>query len=436
MSQANLFDAPADTHEPVRILTLAAENVKTLRAVMVDCSTQDVTVIGGKNGAGKTSVLDAIMYALGGEGHRPTSMKRAGAISDPVIRVELSNGWTVERKGKNSALKVTAADGQKLGQMSLKQFVEEIALNLPKFLHASNAGKAQYLLQIIGVADELAVLEAKAKSIYDERKTAGQIATNKAKHAEECEHFPSASSDRVDVSGLIEQSQAIVDGNAYNAIMRRKESEARYNIEAVNKTLDDIDHQMAELLSRKIAGGEKKNACQKVLDNAIEAAAGLVDKDTRAIAEQIRGAEAVNEMVAANVRKVEAQAEAKTHKNKYDDLTANLEAVRREKKNLLEGADLPLPGLGIADGELTYKGVKWDCMSGSDQLKIATAVCRKVNPECGFVLVDGLEQMDSETLAEFVKWVVAEGLQVVGTRVSVGDECTLIIEDGTVKEGK
>ena len=71
-------------------------------------------------------------------------------------------------------------------------------------------------------------------------------------------------------------------------------------------------------------------------------------------------------------------------------------------------------------------------MSGSDQLRVATAIVRKLNPECGFVLLDKLEQMDLHTLQDFGDWLRAEGLQAIATRVSSGGECQIIIEDGYV----
>lgn len=73
-------------------------------------------------------------------------------------------------------------------------------------------------------------------------------------------------------------------------------------------------------------------------------------------------------------------------------------------------------------------------MSGSDRLKVSTAIVRKLNPKCGFVLLDKLEQMDIQTLNEFGQWLEQEGLQAIATRVSTGDECSIIIEDGYVKE--
>lgn len=114
-------------------------------------------------------------------------------------------------------------------------------------------------------------------------------------------------------------------------------------------------------------------------------------------------------------------------------MTAKLNDVRQKKIDLLENAALPLPGLSVADGELTYNGQKWDNMSGSDQLKVSTAIVRRLNPNCGFVLLDKLEQMDLDTMRAFGAWLEREGLQAIATRVSTGGECQIIIEDGYVK---
>ena len=117
------------------------------------------------------------------------------------------------------------------------------------------------------------------------------------------------------------------------------------------------------------------------------------------------------------------------------ELTADIEQIRREKNDLLTNADLPLVDLSVDNGDLTYKGFKWDNMSGAEQLKVATAIVRKLSPRCGFVLIDKLEQMDKETMQEFGQWLELEGLQAIATRVSTSkDECSIIIEDGYVKD--
>lgn len=69
-------------------------------------------------------------------------------------------------------------------------------------------------------------------------------------------------------------------------------------------------------------------------------------------------------------------------------------------------------------------------MSGSEQLKVATAIVSRLKPECQFVLVDKLEQMDIPTMNNFSKWLEEHNLQAIATRVSTGDECEIIISDG------
>ena len=126
--------------EPVTITALQAERFKRLKAVQLKPTAKGLTVIGGKNRAGKTSVLDAIVYALGGEKRRPTDPKHRDAEEPPVIHLELSNGLIVERKGKNSSLTVTDPTGMKGNQTVLNQFVEQLALDLPAFMHTSSKG--------------------------------------------------------------------------------------------------------------------------------------------------------------------------------------------------------------------------------------------------------------------------------------------------------
>jgi hypothetical protein len=114
-------------------------------------------------------------------------------------------------------------------------------------------------------------------------------------------------------------------------------------------------------------------------------------------------------------------------------LTEQLEDVRRQRVKLLEGANLPLPGLSVESGELTYRGKAWDCMSSAEQLRVSVAIVRRLRPDCHFVLLDKTEQMDTATLTEFGAWLEQENLQVIATRVSTGDECSVIIEDGMVR---
>ena len=127
----------------VKIRQLEIENVKRVKAVTLTPTENGLTVIGGRNGQGKTSVLDAIAWALGGNKLKPSESQRIGSAAPPSIHIELSNGLVVERKGKSSALHVIDPSGQKAGQQLLDSFIEKLALNLPKFMDARNDEKAE-----------------------------------------------------------------------------------------------------------------------------------------------------------------------------------------------------------------------------------------------------------------------------------------------------
>lgn len=169
------------------------------------------------------------------------------------------------------------------------------------------------------------------------------------------------------------------------------------------------------------------------LVTARKTAEQLVDESTEELERSIADIETINAKVRDNLNREKAEEDARAYQQQYDSLTAEIEQLREDKRALLDGAKLPMEGLGVADGALTYHGQKWDNMSGSEQLRVATAIVRCLKPQCGFVLLDKLEQMDLGTLREFGAWLESEGLQAIATRVSTGDECSIIIEDGYVQ---
>lgn len=409
----------------VKINKLEIENVKRVKAVTIEPTSNGLTILGGNNNQGKTSVLDAIAWALGGNKYKPSKPARDGSMNPPTLRLELSNGLIVERKGKNSDLKVTDPSGQKAGQQLLDSFVEELALNLPKFIESSSKDKANTLLQIIGVGEKLWELDRKEERLYNERRTIGQIADQKKKYAAEQPHFPEAPNELVSIADLIHEQQEILARNGENA----KKRQNRENIVNSLHLSEARLKQLKEQLAQEEATHESLMSDYIAANKSIE---DLVDESTDEIESSIANIEEINRKVRANLDKEKAEEDAKQYSSQYDNLTKQIQDVRDERTSLLDSADLPLPGLSVEDGELVFEGQKWDNMSGSQQLRVSTAIVRKLKPECGFVLLDKLEQMDIPTLTEFGKWLESEGLQAIATRVSNGEECQIIIEDGYV----
>lgn len=413
--------------ESIKINKLEIENVKRIKAVKIEPTASGLTIVGGNNNQGKTSVLDSIAWALGGEKYRPSQPQREGSTIPPTLHIVLNNGLVVERKGKNSSLKVTDPSGNKGGQQLLNEFVEQLALDLPKFMESSGKEKAQTLLKIIGVGDQLAVLDQQEKEMYNKRLAIGQIADQKEKFAKEQPYYPDAPKELVSPSELIRQQQEILAKNGENQRKRDQVKKYEDSIYFLRQSVDGMKEQLAEEEKKLREAEESLRIAQMNTQD-------LQDESTAELEASISNIEEINRKVRANMDKDKAEEDAREYRDQYNALTADINKTRNAKTDLLQSAELPLPELSVKEGELIYKGQQWDNMSGSDRLRVSTAIVRKLNPKCGFVLLDKLEQMDIQTLNEFGQWLEQEGLQAIATRVSTGDECSIIIEDGYVQD--
>ena len=413
----------------IKIASLTTENVKRVKSVHIEPSPNGLTIIGGNNNNGKTSILDSIAWALGGNKYRPSKAQREGSVVPPTINLKLSNGLIVERKGKNSDLKVTDPTGHKAGQNLLDSFVEELAINLPKFINSSDKEKANTLLEIIGVGQQLYELECQEKEKYNMRRSIGQIADQKEKFAKEQPFYPEAPKTLVSITDLITQQQDILAKNGEN--QRKRDMTDQLHRQAT-QLMAEIERQENTLANLK----EQYQSVLRDYDVAQKTSEELEDESTEELEESIANIEAINIKVRANLDREKAEQDAAEYRAQYSSLTTEIESLRKQRMDLLQNADLPLEGLSVEDGELLYNGQRWDNMSGSQQLMVSTAIVRKLKPECGFVLIDKLEQMDMQTLNEFGAWLEQEGLQAIATRVSTGDECSIIIEDGYVKNSE
>ena len=414
------------TNHPIKITALEAENVKRVRAVQLRPDKNGLTIIGGNNNQGKTSVLDVIAWGLGGDRFRPSKAAREGSTIPPYIKITLSDGIVVERRGKNSDLKVTDPSGRKAGQQLLNAFIEQLALDLPRFMQATDREKADTLLRIIGVGEQLAALERKEKEQYNERLAIGRIADQKAKFAKEQPYWNDVPDALISATDLIRQQQDILARNGENQRKRAMESLLEQQVQTLAARVDE--------LKRQLQTAEQELAVKAAdLETARKTAAQLVDESTEELEHSIADIETINAKVRDNLNREKAEEDARACQQQYDALTAEIEATRTAKRALLDGAKLPMEGLSVEDGALTYRGQQWDNMSSSEQLRVATAIVRCIKPQCGFVLLDKLEQMDIDTLREFGAWLEHEGLQAIATRVSTGDECSVIIEDGYVQ---
>lgn len=427
--------------DPVKIASFELENVKRIKAVSITPTTDGLTVIGGRNAQGKTSVLDAIAWALGGNSFKPQNPTREGSATPAKLKIELSNGLIVTRQGSSGTLKVVDPSGKKSGQTLLNSFIEQLALNLPKFMNSTDKEKAEVLLDLIGVKDQIKALDNQIETLSDQRRPLKTDYLGKRKVAADMPYYADAPEEPVSATELIERQQAILAKNSQNQAIRQKvvdleaqmklkeqqEADARERVKQIERDLVAANNQVSTIVNEKFQLSNSLNSTKDIAQK-------LVDESTEDIEQKLRDIDAINEKVRANQRRADLEAEAETTEETYKAISDQIETVRKQRIALLEGANMPLEDLDVKDGYLVYKGITWSDMSSAEQLRVATAIVRALKPDCGFVLVDKLEQMDTQTLADFGTWAQSVGLQVIGTRVSTGDECSVVIEDGYAKQ--
>jgi hypothetical protein len=424
--------------DSVKILTFMVENVKRVQLVACTPSVDGLTVIGGRCGEGKSSNLDAIAWALGGDRFKPTDPVHAGA-DEAYVKVALSNGLIVERAGKNGSLKVSGAG--RGGQNLLNEFISEFALDLPKFMDARGTVRSNMLLECFpGLGPVLTKLNADIKRAYDERTALGRMAEMKAKHAQDLPFVDGVPDAPLSGTEMVAKLQAAMAVNAEHANTRRNAAKIKADwaraVEVSARAfarIGEIKKQLAdaeEAYERDVA---IEQGYSKALQQADAAAANLVDEDMTAVKAQLAEIDTINAKVRQNLEKHQAEDEAEALQAQYKGASVRIDAMRTERLKLLAGVAMPLLDLSIdEEGEVIYRGRQWDCMSHKEQMQVSVAICAQVKPACGFVLLDKLESMDVETMRDFGEWLEARGLQCIATRVSTGDECSIIIEDGMV----
>jgi len=406
--------------EKVKIVALELENVKRVSLVRLAPDGKGLTVIGGKNAQGKTSVLDGIVYTLGGERYRPSNLQKDGTMADARISLKLSNGLLVERKGKKASLKVTDPSGKRAGQTLLNSFVEELAINLPKFMDKSETEKAEQLLLTLGIGDQLEAIQKREQEAYDKRHQFGIVADQKKKYAAEMPEYHDVPDEEVSAAELIQKSGEILRENQRISEIKSKRSQVKARLKTLREELEQLEKDETAL-------------------DAVEV--GEVQETTQ-IEEQIKNIDNTNAKIRANKSKEKAQEEAEQYSSEYNKMTEALETIRTERRNLLDKANLPLSELSIGKNSqnrpiLLYNDKAWDCMSSMEQIRVATAIIKGLKPECGFLLLDKLEIFDADQLTELNNWLEAENLQAIGTRVTTRtDDCTIVIEDGYAVDEK
>lgn len=411
---------------PQKIIRLEVENVKRVSAVEIHPSA-DLTVIGGKNGQGKSSVLDAIEYALHGTGSHPSEPIKRGKKKARVV-VE-TDKYTVTRTftaAGGSALVVSGKDGARFPspQKILDALISDHAFDPLAFATQPPREQLATLRRLTGL--DHSALDAERKTLYDHRTEIGRS----LKSAEGFVATYQA------VAGLPEKEVSIADLNDQLDVIR-EQNRRRVDMEADIKALErDIIAGQAEIsrieamlqmAQQALVSRQKHHSDAVAALNALPPIAPM-----EPIKEQIRTAETTNAAVrAAHRHAADLEALAETRKQ-HDSLTQQIKEIDEKKAASIASAKFPIDGLGFGENGITYRDIPFEQASSSERLRVSVAIGAALNPELRTMIVREGSLLDDDGQEDLRRLARENDMQIIEERVSVGPECSVIIEDGMI----
>jgi len=416
----------------VKIVNLAVENVKRVEAV--DITPQgDVVVIGGQNGAGKTSVLDAIAYAIGGKRLCPAKPLREGTKkgSVSVDLGEMKVVRTFTRSPKTGEVKseiiVTEAGGGPISspQALLDRLVGDLSFDPLEFTRMRPEEQVMVLRQVAGL--DTVAIDKEISAAYESRKTIGAAVKQAEAGLEESERFADAPDNPVDVQALLRRRDADLEYNreldeSKDTLAYKREKEAEANA-AVKRLEEQLKAAQIEAKKAK----ENTDEFKEAFENKEPA------RDVSKITEQINSVQETNRRVEANKHYAKAEARVKALAEEHEKAEAVLAELRDKRVALVQATKMPIEGLDLGDGGVLYKGLPFDQASSAEQLRVSFAMGLALNPSLKVLLIRDGSLLDDANLATIAAMASAAEAQVWIERVGEGEEVSVIIKEGRVK---
>lgn len=426
----------------MKILKLTAENVKKLSVVEITPGDKGLVIVAGKNGAGKSSVLDSIMYALGGKETMPSKPVRRG---EDKAKIELDLGdysvvRTITPTGGGS-LTVRNKDNQRLDtpQTILDGLFGQLTFDPLEFKGQKPDKRSETLQALVGL--DFSKQEAEIKRIFDERTAVNREVKAIEARAVAAKEYPSTPDVEVSTSEILEQQRKASETNSANATRRRSVSECRAKCERLEKEYSAVQDGIEALRTQIKQAETRQNQLYAVVEAAKIAACAAekeeipADVDLSQFEKRCQEVEQLNVMVRANKQKADLRKQWKEKSKVADSLTTKLEALEKEKRAAIQKARFPVDGLSLSDTrEVEFNGIPFDEVNTADQLRVSVAMGLAMNPKLRVLLVRQGNDLDSDNLKLIGEMAQAADAQVWLERVSEEGDVAVIIEDGHVKE--
>lgn len=446
-----------------QLVSLTIDNVMRLSAVHIDFNGQPVVVIGGENGAGKSSILKSIEMAMGG---------MDAACGEPVhhgagwARVVLDLGdiivtrkW-IEGRERESVLEVKSKSGARFSspQTMLSSLLGRLGFDPMDFeKRDSREPKKQerILRELAGIKTD--DIEKAYDKSFEERTAVNRSVKTLQAQFDGYHHYPDAPAAEVSIADLTKELEAANETARALAVAREAHGlvkkdlvaadqavmTSEKNVETLGTKLKELQRQVEEtersyldeqnrLLVLKEASVEAARVVQKAVEKGIEVSKAVIN--TAPIKEKIEAAEGVNRKVRANETYNGLKQALDDEKANAQKLTDDLNALLAEKAARLAAAKFPIPGLAIDDRGVVFNNVPFDQASQAERIRVAVAISAAMNPKLRLILVREGGLLDSKSMKLLQELAIEYKMQVIVERVSEsGEGCTVVIEDGAVK---
>lgn len=421
----------------MKIIKLTAENVKKLRAVEI-VPDGEVVTISGRNGAGKSSVLDSIWWALAGTSHIQTAPIRKG---EKKARIRLDLGeLVVERRFAESGSTLTVESQKGARYPSPQKMLDALlgALSFDPLAFERMKPRDQFdeLRRIAELDIDIDELDRISKGEFDKRTDVNRDAKAKRVQADAITVPDGLPAAPVDESALLDEIQKAGETNAQIETRKLRRQEARADADrkvtdanALRERAALLRKQADELDAQAATAVEAAKTIDKKLDEAPPLPGPV---DVTEIRAKLDAAKQTNAGIAKRELRAKIVSEAEAFEKRSAELTESMEARARVKADAIARAKMPVPGLGFGDGAVLYNGVPFEQASSAERLQVSLAIAMAANPKLRVIRIQDGSLLDEDSLARIADMAKAGDYQVWIERVDTSGKIGITIEDGAV----
>jgi energy-coupling factor transporter ATP-binding protein EcfA2 len=422
----------------MKIVQLNAENIKKLVAVEIQPN-GEVVVIAGKNGAGKSSILDSIWWALAGTSHIQAEPIRKGQ-NKARIRLDLGEIIVERRFTENgSTLSVENAEGARYPspQKMLDALLGELSFDPLAFSRMEPRKQFDELRRVSQLEVDLDQLDGLNRGDYAKRTEVNREAKSKRAQAEGITYPPDTPEEPINEGALVDELQRAGEQNAELEQRRARREAATAKADLLRAGAAKYRNEAAELRKRAddlevfaARDEEEAAALTRKLADAGELPQPI---DTAALRQKVTAAQEVNRNSEKRQQKARLIGEAEALEARARELTEAMDARDAEKAAAIATAKMPVEGLGFGDGVVTYRGIPLVQASTAEQLRVSLAIAMAANPKIRVIRIQDGSLLDDDSMQAVAEMAKENDYQVWVERVASDGKVGILIEDGMVK---